>query len=88
MAVRGGGSLRLGSTWAALIAYGAGALRGSLGKGMVRALAFVFGGIVFCTSLRSYLCADCALFEKRRHGGVLSLEVGQQLAQRFFRKAQ
>jgi L-lysine exporter family protein LysE/ArgO len=49
-----------GLTWAALIAYGAGALRGSLGKPLVRALAFVsavlflyFAVIVFVRGLRS-----------------------------------
>lgn len=49
-----------GLTWAALVAYGAGALRGSLGKPVIRALALIsallflyFAAIVFVRGLRS-----------------------------------
>ena len=49
-----------GLTWAAMIAYGAGALRGSLGKPLTRALALVsamvflyLAGVVFVRGLRA-----------------------------------
>ena len=51
-----------GITWAALVAYGAGALRGSLGKPVIRALAFIsailflyFAAIVFVRGLRELI---------------------------------